>query len=527
MNPPISSSLLLLAIIMTSPAGSCDVSSMLDTNSRNTNQQWNAFPLLTIGDQVAGYTPPGRLDGLGAFQLGDKKVQILANHEIAGNDGYTYKLKNGTELSGARISFFDVRSDNFQIANAGIAYDAIVDRQGDEVSDAAQINEGNNGKRGLSKLCSARSIQAGDFGFVDDIYFAGEEAKQGRSHPHGGSLWALDVHNRTLHALPALGRGAWENVTPLETGNSNSIALLMSDDTGPAPLYLFIGKKESGSNAAFLQRNGLNEGQLYCWKSDTGHVNPETFNRTGTLSTGHFIPVKSRLPEEAGNNGYDRDGYLDSDSLRKSSFDKGCFQFSRPEDLHNDPEHPDQAIFASTGKGNIHPSDDWGTLYFVAVSFDNSDHNKIAAELMIAYDSDDDGKRDNGIRSPDNLTWADNKLVYVQEDKATRLNTFGANGIESSIWQFDPRTLTAERIAEINRKAVFPAGATDRKPNSTGSWESTGIIDVTHYFDTLPEETLLLTAVQAHKVGDGPDISGKQLVESGQLIFLTNKHGKP
>ncbi len=161
--------------------------------SRNTNQQWYAFPLLTIGDEVAGYTPPGRLDGLGAFQLGGNKVQILANHEIAGNDGYTYKLKNGTELNGARISFFDVRSDNFQITNAGIAYDEIVDRQGDEVSAAAQINEGNNGKRGLSKLCSARSIQAGDFGFVDDIYFAGEEAKQGLSYLHGGRPRTINV----------------------------------------------------------------------------------------------------------------------------------------------------------------------------------------------------------------------------------------------------------------------------------------------------------------------------------------------
>lgn len=519
--------ILLIALGVVSAAGNCSgLPSMLATNSPNTNQQWHAVPLLTVGDQFEAYMPPGRLDGIGALPQKEGVVRIFVNHEMASNKGYAYKLANGTELTGARISFFDIRTDNYNIINAGLAYDTIYDREAKPVSQASQVNEKNDSSKGLTKFCSGRSIQAGNFAFVDDIFFTGEEAKKNK-HPHGGTIWALDVRDRTLHAAPALGRGSWENVTPLETGNNETVALLMGDDMAPAPLYLYLGKKNLAQNTGFLERNGLTEGQLYCWKSDAGHINPQNFNKSKNRSHGRFVPLEIRQAEKAGHYGYDGKGYLDSNRLRQAGFNKGCFQFSRPEDLHNDPANPTHAVFSSTGYGDIHPADDWGTLYFISLNFDGLTaihSNGIAAELMIAYDSDEDGRRDMGIRSPDNLTWADNGLIYVQEDSATRLSTFGANGIESSIWQFDPKTLTAERIAEINRKAVVPIGATDKNHRTTGTWESSGIVDVTGYLDTHAGETLLLTTVQAHKVNGGPVIGGaKRLVESGQLILLTNK----
>ena len=244
---------------------STDVPSMLDTGSTKTSQQWHAIPVFTVGDQISGYTAPGRLDGIGAFAYQNDEVRILVNHELKANKAYSYKLANGTELTGARISFFDIRKetnkDNFIITNAGLAYDTIYDREAKLVSNAAQINEEENQKfnrlKGLSRFCSGRSIQAGTLGFSDDVYFAGEETSIKR-HPHGGTIWVLDVKNRILHAAPDLGRGAWENVTPIETGNKNTIALLMGNDTAPAPLYLYIGRKssESEKNRNFLSNNG-------------------------------------------------------------------------------------------------------------------------------------------------------------------------------------------------------------------------------------------------------------------------------
>ncbi|MEA1888268.1 MAG: PEP-CTERM sorting domain-containing protein, partial [Pseudomonadota bacterium] len=105
-----------------------------------------------------------------------------------------------------------------------------------------------------------------------------------------------------------------------------------------------------------------------------------------------------------------------------------------------------------------------------------------------------------------------------------QLNDFSSNGTEASIWQLDPTTLIARRIAIINRKVILPTDAVDRKTGETGTWESTGILDVSRYYSTAPAETLLILAVQAHYVKGGLTIGGnQQLVESGQLIFLTNK----
>ncbi|MFW2440098.1 MAG: alkaline phosphatase PhoX [Arenicellales bacterium] len=515
---------------------SADAPSMLDTASPQSSQQWHAIPVFTVGDRINGYTAPGSLDGIGAFTHRKDEVRILVNHELKANDAYSYKLANGTELTGARISFFDIRKEakthNFKFTNAGLAYDTIYDREAKPVSDSTQINEEThqafNQQKGLSRFCSGRSVQAGASGFSDDIYFAGEETST-RRHPHGGTIWVLDVKNRILHAAPDLGRGAWENVTPIETGSQNTIALLMGDDTAPAPLYLYLGRISSGpeEDRNFLSRNGLSGGQLYCWKSNAGHISPETFNKTGNTSGGYFIPLYNRMPQQAGKDGYDRQGYPDSSTLCQSAINKGCFQFSRLEDLHNDPANPGRAVFADTGQGLLHPANDWGSIHIIDINFDHHADTKprsFKAVISIAYDSDDINNQDEGIRSPDNLTWADNGMIYIQEDPTSQLNNFASNGVEASVWQLDPESLNVQRIAIIDRSIILPVGAVDELAGEIGTWETSGILDVTRYFNTLPAETLLLTAVQAHYVKGGAIIGGRNsLVESGQLIFLTNK----
>ena len=66
------------------------------------------------------------------------------------------------------------------------------------------------------------------------------------------------------------------------------------------------------------------------------------------------------------------------------------------------------------------------------------------------YDGDMAGNQDDGIRSPDNLDWGDDGLIYIQEDRSTSNATFGGTaGREASIWQLDPATGAATRIAEM------------------------------------------------------------------------------
>ncbi|MGD8309681.1 MAG: DUF839 domain-containing protein, partial [Chromatiales bacterium] len=389
-----------------------------------------------------------------------------------------------------------------------------------------QINE-SGAARGFSRFCSGAGYAPGDRGFVDRIFFANEEAAK-PYHAHGGTVWALDVDHAAIHAAPALGRGAWENVSALDTGNEDQVALLLADDHPDAPLYLWLGTKRP--HGGFLERNGLSDGQLHVWVSHGPERTPSdrggAFSGTGAGRTGSFVPVETRDPARAGVAGYDDQGYLDADRLRAAARRLGAFFFSRPEDIDTDPADGRRAVLASTGHGGINPNDQWGTLYAVRVAWRRSPSGGIEgadATLRILYDADDPGHRGEGIRSPDNLVWAGDGRIYVQEDRATP--AFGARGQEASIWVLDPETSQTRRIARMDRAVVVPAGTSDVQAGEVGAWESSGILDVTDLLAQGTGSRLLLATVQAHGIRDGV-IAERGLVQGGQLILLEHGAGE-
>jgi hypothetical protein len=144
----------------------------------------------------------------------------------------------------------------------------------------------------------------------------------------------------------------------------------------------------------------------------------------------------------------------------------------------------------------------------------------LIAEITILYDGDDAGGRvvegpDYGIRSPDNLVWAKDGYIYVQEDKA--FGSFGnKSGKEASIWKLDPVSGDLTRVAMMNRKAI-PSGQRDNNPGTIGAWESSGIIEVTSEFDST--NTLFFFSVMAHTL-QVDSMSENNLVEGGQYLFL-------
>jgi secreted PhoX family phosphatase len=481
----------------------------------------------TVGESIDGYTPTGILDGTGAYEIDENTVRVLVNHELNDDDGYAYSLANGTTLTGARVSYFDYDRSSREIVGAGPAYDKVYDRQGRLVTDPLQINEGDYGTmNGFSRFCSAQGVSEGEYGFVNDIFFTNEETSS-PSHPHGGSVWAIDVDKSEIWAAPKLGRGAWENVTPLDTGTDEHVAFLLGDDSAPAPLYLYIGRKDAIGDGSFLDRNGLAEGSLFVWKTTESVRTPEEFNGTGSVRQGKFIPIKAQNEGLMGKEGYDAQGYLDDVTLRALAENKGAFFFSRPEDLHTNPADGTQAVMASTGRGQLYPSDNWGTTYLIDVEFkyNQGRGNQLNADaiLKILHDADDYG--DFGVRSADNLVWSENGYIYIQEDRSTSPSLlFGADsGREASIWKIDPATGAFTQVAEMDRSAVAPAGSTDGDPDDLGDWESSGILDVTDLFETAPGETLLLGTVQAHSIRDGLIGGDTNLVQGGQLIFVSNK----
>ena len=481
-------------------------------------------PVFTVGERIGRYFAPGILDGMAAFRRGNR-VQILVNHELTADAGYEYELANGTRLTGARITSFMFHRKTRRILRAGVAYDTIYNRAGELVDEPGDLDND-----AIGRLCSARGVNAGERGFEDDIFFTGEEIGE-------GTEFVLDVQRREIWAAPELGRASWEAVAAVDTGDANTTGLLIGDDFAPAPLYYWEGTKNGKGNGSFLDRNGLAEGQLFCWASITGEANPDQFHGTGSTLSGEWLPINTRDETMAGTPGYDVLGYKDAALLREEAFTMGCFAMSRPEDVHENPRDPKQVVVASTGRGGLFPADNWGVLYIVDVQ---------SANLEILVDTDDSQFQDFGVRSPDNLVWSQNGKIYVQEDRSTAQrvpkdpsgcaadgdpqaclnNAFGGRSkIEASIWEIDPykpinSTLDLTRVAVVDRSARLPEGQEDTDPLDLGDWETSGIIDVTKMFPTWPGRSLLFGNVQAHSVQGGA-IDRENLVQGGQLYFLS------
>ena len=552
-----------------------------------------------LNSTTAGnYTPIGILDGTGAYKLDAKTVRIFVNHEVGNTAGYAYTLASGAKLTGTRVSYFDIDIATLKVVDSGLAYDTIYNRAGQVVGSNGATLDTSSGTSGLNRFCSANLIEAQVFGankgFVDTIFFTGEETT-------GGTEFALDVATGDLWALPWLGRAAWESVTEVDTGNTSNIALIVGDDrssafvdlngdgdtadsgegVGPvAPLLLYVGTKSTSANANFLERNGLVNGKLYVWvaddtanPSDPIELTPADFFATGANLNGKFVeidinnpagtlavdgsdnptinnpnnlPVPPAAPTsiQDGELGYDSLGFATQGQQDKMVIDAKAFRFSRPEDVSTNPKDGTQVVMASTGNGSAPENDSWGTTYAIDINFNNISTGDITANVKILYAGDDSGNGvfaspDFGLRSPDNLDWADDGFIYLQEDDAVDVppGFGGASGEEASIWRIDPSVAnpasTLTRVAQIDRTGV-PATQSDSPTAAAdiGNWETSGVLDVSKLFGNDPGE-LLIFDVQAHGLVNGtiitatnldPNNNGatanENLVQGGQLSFL-------
>ncbi|AFY94066.1 alkaline phosphatase PhoX [Chamaesiphon minutus] len=490
---------------------------------------WTVDPLVTVGDKVGNYAIPGIPDGIGAYSLNDTTVRLLVVSELSNTVGYRYALKNGTQLPGARASYIDVDKRTFQVTDAGLAYDTIINRAGEVVDAATDLEFG-----GINRFCSAVLVEAHQFGtgngLADRIFFSGEET-------NGGSQFALDLKTNTLHAVPWFGRAAWENVTEINTGTTNKVAFIVGDDRSNAPLILYVGDKNSKGDGSFLDRNGLAKGKLFVWVADDVNSatdaierSPSEFKGSGGSTNGKFVEIPYYDPTKANTTGYDAQGFANQTKQDELAEAAKAFKFSRPEDVATNPFDGTQVVLASTG--NSASADIWGTTYKIDVDFNNITAGNITAKIDILYDGNDAGNQALGLRSPDNLDWADDGKIYINEDRS--ISAFGS--IEASIFSIDPSATnpasTLTRIAQIDRSAV-PAGQTDTAPTDVGNWETSGILDVSKLFGAKAGE-LFVVDVQAHSLrggsiitatnvdgnNDGTKTDAENLVEGGQLSLL-------
>ena len=506
---------------------------------------WTVDPILTVGDKVNNYAMPGIPDGIGAYSLNDTTVRLLVVSELSNTVGYKYTLKNGLQLPGARANYVDVDKRTLQITNAGLAYDTIINREGKEVKAATDLDFA-----GINRLCSAALFEANQFGagigLTDRIFFSGEETL-------GGTQFALDTNTNTLYAAPAFGRAGWENVTELNTGRTDKVAFMIGDD-GIAPLSIYIGDKNAKKDGSFLDRNGLAQGKLFVWVADDPadandiiELKEDQFNGNNTTKNGKFVEIAYFDASKKGTAvdgpdadttiqndlGYDAQGYATYAQQIKLANDAKAFFFSRVEDVSTNPKDGTQAAFAVTGVAGT-PNVD-GVLYRIDIDFDFSAGGIIKGKVDILNDGN--LTKDAGLRNPDNIDWADDGKIYINEDRANGATLFAGNSKqETSIFSIDPSVAnpssTLVRIAQADRLAI-PAGQTDTAPTDIGNWETSGILDVSSLFGAKAGE-LFVFDVQAHSLrggsiitatnvdgnGDGTKTDAENLVEGGQLSFL-------
>ena len=398
---------------------------------------YNTVPLLTVGDTVpaaapaSAYTPVGILDGIGATKVDATTDRIFVNHEVGPHQGALYKVSNGQggefPPQGARISYFDIDTASKAIMRGGVAYSMIYDASRRIAANngfAVSFRESRSGPMttpdsddGFNRFCSGSLYEANAFGagkgLTQTVYFAGEEVG-GISSAAGGQIWALDVGSGALWAVPAMGRGAWENVTEVDTGDTTHVAFILADDTAPfdaggdadlerAPLYLYVGEKSAAPDASFLEKNGLANGRLFVWVAEDAGLSVKTFKGHGAAAKGKWVEIDNRRnPEQAsedGSTGFDKYGYPTQRTLWLRAKEKGAFEFTRPEDLHTNPAYGAQIVLADTGNKLTANRD--GTVY------------------TILYDTNADPAK--ALRNPDNVVWSTDGFIYFRKT-APRMN---------------------------------------------------------------------------------------------------------
>jgi hypothetical protein len=504
---------------------------------------------LNPGDSV--YAPTGIFDGQGAYDNGDGTYTLLVNSELGSTSGYGYLLP-GVEggLTGARVSSLvidkdvdDDASNGYQSAviAGGLAYDSIYldgsETAIDQVSDL--------GAAGFKRFCAANLVEANSFGagvgFADRIYLVGEEEFSG----DGGSFFALDVNGRAIHEVVGFGKGTWESATIIDTGSADTVAVLLFDDA-KAPLYMWVGSKSAAADASFLERNGLasSQGTLYTFVttalpengvSAAGPDSSDLFaftqaNGINTAIDGTWVDLASLDPNYAD---------LGAPALRDLAVSAGALQLSRIEDGEVNPLNSQQAVFVSTGTKDFASGDLYGNVFTLDFSDAFGTDGLVDASgesvLKVVYDGDLLADPTTGLRNPDNMTISADGFAYLQEDRANGGGTdisagnFGTQ--EASIWQLEIDPITGESIddptrwAQIDRTAVPTAygqtqpAFTNPDSNGVGNWESSGIIDVSAFYDAAAG-SYFVANVQAHSIKDGNIGGAGYLVEGGQIDLI-------
>jgi hypothetical protein len=410
-------------------------------------------PILTTGETVGDYQMAGTPDGLGAYQ-NDEGVVVFMNHE--------WRTEDNEHISDARVSRLVLDPNSAGVTAGSYPID---------------------GSEGYWSFCSA-FLAGPEVGFDQPVFLTGEESTGGA---HGGISLAVDGATGDVTELPWLGHIHHENEVVVPGFTGKTVVVTTDDNADGSELYLYV----ADSPADVLAGNG----QLYVFKADNGANTADVAK--GTDLTGSFVPI-------------DESDNADAETLQSAVDDVGAFKFVRLEDVTYDRTTTTTIYFSDTGDNadpNLAtptgaPLTANGRIY--QMQLDPSDPTRVTS-LSVLLDGDDG----DDIRNPDNID-ANATTLVIQED-LNDYNQTANSDATGRILAYDFAAGTLTPIAQIDQSddpnlLVDPG-------DEAGSWESSGIIDVSSIFGP----GAWLVDVQAHTL-DVPQFGGVD--EGGQLLLI-------
>lgn len=530
--------LALLAVLATAAAAGNNDSGFKTSAAKMLDGRngWSTEAIISVGDALpGGYTFEAIPDGIAIGNVnGQGTVDILVNHELSPVPF------PATRQDGLNATVSQLRLNQH---SAGVL-------KGDYVIPQSA---------GYQRFCSNFVVGA-EQGFDRKLLFTNEEARDivlrradswhqpgvQLSEPgaeQAGVVVAYDVKSGAFRSIYGMGRHNHENSVGVP-GYGYPV-VLSGDDTFDAPAsQLYLYKAASGTDV------WNDKGTLYAFVAEDPAIN-DYGDVTEVMDAvpGHFIPVPRDIATgKLGGDLSARDitslDFPDPDYptppagipdgpqwvLERWSTLNNAFQFIRIEDTAYDRTNPRVQYLADSGEPRALPDATTGRLRrgpsgtegpypngrIWKLTLGSNPLEGATLDILPGANFDALGYRNpNAVHQPDNVETTSDGL-FIQEDTGGH-NAQSAsfpNATNARVWRYGLPAGGLTVVAEVNQ-AVPGAPALNR-----GSWESSGIVDVSSVFG--PGAFLL--DVQAHgwdeTLSGGNDAPAVPKREHGQLLLL-------
>jgi hypothetical protein len=442
-------------------------------------------PILSVGDIVPNgpnpdYQMSGIPDGLGAYKKGNEgrwhwfhsdksnRAVVVMNHELGRS------FPNNPPGVDARISRLEVDTKTHRVHLGEYLF---------------------TGLEGYERFCSAtlRMIRG------EPLYFTGEEAVPMANQPpgpaHDGSSIVMNADTGMWRDLGHMGHLQHENLMPLKL--KKWVFATTDDDFRPGlPAYYYAYFHDSFDLALRGIEHDPDDG-LHVFVPDDGEErsNAEVVSKSQVVH-GRWVKIN-----QADN--------VNSTRLKERATELRAFIFDRMEDLAPLPGRETRVFLADTGKG-ARPR---GRVY----QFDFDKHNPYRASMRMILNGD--GGDD--IFNADNMD-ASKKVLMIQEDRESifRAGTPANSGGYARVMEYRFSDKRLRSVARVNTPPGAPPNPENCAGCLPGTWESSGIIDVSHIFG----RDWWLLDVQAHNSTapqPGPTlVPNSSSGENGQLLLV-------